>query len=229
MLYMTLWDLLPSLNSIPWTYSQDWCRPCSVPSSEQIIICPISPHCSPVWHSPATVCLLCLCNARKSPGALLTPLSHRYIGPSTVFGSSGKLANVEQWRCVSILRSHSGGEWAARGVGAPAVAESSSGTSTAPVDCGSLEQPCVWATPPLPAACLQLRQCPHSCPHGLYVYIFNVELPTFRCLSWELSHYLHQWIAKSVSALSLFHRNPHTGAHWKAFYLTLRVFAKCFK
>uniref|UniRef100_A0A8C0T1E0 Protein HIRA n=2 Tax=Canis lupus familiaris TaxID=9615 RepID=A0A8C0T1E0_CANLF len=31
-----------------------------------------------------------------------------YIGPSTVFGSSGKLANVEQWRCVSILRSHSG-------------------------------------------------------------------------------------------------------------------------
>ncbi|XP_010834743.1 PREDICTED: protein HIRA [Bison bison bison] len=31
-----------------------------------------------------------------------------YIGPSTVFGSGGKLANVEQWRCVSILRSHSG-------------------------------------------------------------------------------------------------------------------------
>ncbi|EAX03043.1 histone cell cycle regulator [Homo sapiens] len=31
-----------------------------------------------------------------------------YIGPSTVFGSSGKLANVEQWRCVSILRNHSG-------------------------------------------------------------------------------------------------------------------------
>ncbi|XP_049722985.1 protein HIRA isoform X4 [Elephas maximus indicus] len=31
-----------------------------------------------------------------------------YIGPSTVFGSSGKLSNVEQWRCVSILRSHSG-------------------------------------------------------------------------------------------------------------------------
>ncbi|XP_029474853.1 protein HIRA isoform X1 [Rhinatrema bivittatum] len=31
-----------------------------------------------------------------------------YIGPSTVFGSSSKLANVEQWRCVSILRSHSG-------------------------------------------------------------------------------------------------------------------------
>uniref|UniRef100_A0A8D1YYA0 Protein HIRA n=2 Tax=Sus scrofa TaxID=9823 RepID=A0A8D1YYA0_PIG len=31
-----------------------------------------------------------------------------YIGPSTVFSSSGKLANVEQWRCVSILRSHSG-------------------------------------------------------------------------------------------------------------------------
>ncbi|KAB0406858.1 hypothetical protein E2I00_006181, partial [Balaenoptera physalus] len=59
-----------------------------------------------------------------------------YIGPSTVFGSSGKLANVEQWRCVSILRSHSG------------------------------------------------------------------ELPTFRCLSWELSHYLHQWIAKSNSAVT---------------------------
>ncbi|XP_048370500.1 LOW QUALITY PROTEIN: protein HIRA [Sphaerodactylus townsendi] len=31
-----------------------------------------------------------------------------YIGPSTVFGSSNKLANVEQWRCVSILRRHSG-------------------------------------------------------------------------------------------------------------------------
>uniref|UniRef100_A0A6I8QB75 Protein HIRA n=2 Tax=Xenopus tropicalis TaxID=8364 RepID=A0A6I8QB75_XENTR len=31
-----------------------------------------------------------------------------YIGPSTVFGSSSKLANVEQWRCLSILRSHSG-------------------------------------------------------------------------------------------------------------------------
>ncbi|XP_074868862.1 protein HIRA isoform X2 [Carettochelys insculpta] len=31
-----------------------------------------------------------------------------YIGPTTVFGSSSKLANVEQWRCVSILRSHSG-------------------------------------------------------------------------------------------------------------------------
>nr|XP_042134034.1 protein HIRA-like [Peromyscus maniculatus bairdii] len=31
-----------------------------------------------------------------------------YIGPSTVFGSRGELANVEQWRCVSILRSHSG-------------------------------------------------------------------------------------------------------------------------
>ncbi|XP_078082976.1 protein HIRA isoform X2 [Mustelus asterias] len=31
-----------------------------------------------------------------------------YIGPSNVFGSSSKLANVEQWRCVSILRSHTG-------------------------------------------------------------------------------------------------------------------------
>ncbi|XP_025947703.1 protein HIRA isoform X5 [Apteryx rowi] len=31
-----------------------------------------------------------------------------YIGPSTVFGSGSKLTNVEQWRCVSILRSHSG-------------------------------------------------------------------------------------------------------------------------
>nr|KAF6465419.1 histone cell cycle regulator [Rousettus aegyptiacus] len=40
--------------------------------------------------------------------AFLIAFSHRYIGPSTVFGSSGKLANVEQWRCVSILRSHSG-------------------------------------------------------------------------------------------------------------------------
>lgn len=35
----------------------------------------------------------------------------RYIGPSTVFGSSSKLTNVEQWRCVSILRSHSGGKF----------------------------------------------------------------------------------------------------------------------
>ncbi|NXU52474.1 HIRA protein, partial [Turnix velox] len=33
-----------------------------------------------------------------------------YIGPSTVFGSSSKLTNVEQWRCVSILRSHSGAD-----------------------------------------------------------------------------------------------------------------------
>lgn len=33
-----------------------------------------------------------------------------YIGPSTVFGSSSKLANVEQWRCVMILRNHTGGE-----------------------------------------------------------------------------------------------------------------------
>ncbi|KAL4646545.1 protein HIRA isoform X2 [Arapaima gigas] len=31
-----------------------------------------------------------------------------YIGPSTVFGSSSKLANVEQWRCVTILRNHTG-------------------------------------------------------------------------------------------------------------------------
>lgn len=34
----------------------------------------------------------------------------RLIGPSTVFGSSNKLANVEQWRCVTILRNHTGGE-----------------------------------------------------------------------------------------------------------------------
>lgn len=33
----------------------------------------------------------------------------RFIGPSTVFGSSSKLANVEQWRCVTILRNHTGG------------------------------------------------------------------------------------------------------------------------
>lgn len=31
-----------------------------------------------------------------------------FIGPSTVFGSSSKLANVEQWRCVTILRHHTG-------------------------------------------------------------------------------------------------------------------------
>ncbi|XP_063310532.1 protein HIRA [Pelobates fuscus] len=31
-----------------------------------------------------------------------------YIGPSTVFGSSSKLTNVEQWRCLIILRSHTG-------------------------------------------------------------------------------------------------------------------------
>lgn len=34
----------------------------------------------------------------------------RFIGPSTVFGSSSKLANVEQWRCVTILRNHTGGK-----------------------------------------------------------------------------------------------------------------------
>lgn len=33
-----------------------------------------------------------------------------FIGPSTVFGSSSKLANVEQWRCVTILRNHTGGK-----------------------------------------------------------------------------------------------------------------------
>lgn len=66
---------------------------------------------------PAAVCLsVSVAPARPR----LTPLSHRYIGPSTVFGSGGKLANVEQWRCVSILRSHSGGEWAARGGAAAA-------------------------------------------------------------------------------------------------------------
>ncbi|KAF4074138.1 hypothetical protein AMELA_G00236070 [Ameiurus melas] len=31
-----------------------------------------------------------------------------FIGPSTVFGSSSKLANVEQWRCFTILRNHTG-------------------------------------------------------------------------------------------------------------------------
>ncbi|KAM8961120.1 protein HIRA isoform 2-T2 [Pelodytes ibericus] len=31
-----------------------------------------------------------------------------YIGPTTVFGSSSKLTNVEQWRCLTILRNHSG-------------------------------------------------------------------------------------------------------------------------
>lgn len=37
-------------------------------------------------------------------------------------------------------------------------------------------------TVPLPASsCIQ---CPHSCPHWVYVYIFNVELPTFCRLSW---------------------------------------------
>lgn len=41
---------------------------------------------------------------------MTVPVSIRYIGPSTVFGSSSKLTNVEQWRCVSILRSHSGGK-----------------------------------------------------------------------------------------------------------------------
>ena len=123
---------------------------------------------------PAAVCLSVSVALARPP---LTPLSHRYIGPSTVFGSSGKLANVEQWRCVSILRSHSGGEWAARG-----------GGTKRPVDRGASAQPCVW--PPQPPACHQRHQCPHSCPHGLCVYIFNVELPTSRCLSWELSHCL---------------------------------------
>ncbi|XP_060763561.1 protein HIRA [Neoarius graeffei] len=31
-----------------------------------------------------------------------------FIGPSTMFGSSSKLANVEQWRCFTILRNHTG-------------------------------------------------------------------------------------------------------------------------
>ena len=67
--------------------------------------------------SPCCVAGRCLSVSVALAQPPLTPLSHRYIGPSTVFGSSGKLANVEQWRCVSILRSHSGGEWAARGGG----------------------------------------------------------------------------------------------------------------
>ena len=122
---------------------------------------------------PAAVCLSVSVAPAWPP---LTPLSHRYIGPSTVFGSGGKLANVEQWRCVSILRSHSGGEWAARG-----------GTTAAPWSAGPSAAPRLAAPTP---ACLQRRQCTHACPHGLCVYIFNVELPTFRCLSWELSHCL---------------------------------------
>jgi protein HIRA/HIR1 len=32
----------------------------------------------------------------------------RYGGVSTVFGSSGKTVNVEQWRCAATLRGHSG-------------------------------------------------------------------------------------------------------------------------
>ncbi|XP_064619273.1 protein HIRA-like isoform X2 [Lineus longissimus] len=32
----------------------------------------------------------------------------RYTGPTTVFGSGGKLVNVESWRCVVTLRGHSG-------------------------------------------------------------------------------------------------------------------------
>ncbi|MBN3314167.1 HIRA protein, partial [Atractosteus spatula] len=43
------------------------------------------------------------------PRRSVCPPHCRYIGPSTVFGSSSKLANVEQWRCVTILRSHTGG------------------------------------------------------------------------------------------------------------------------
>lgn len=76
---------------------------------------------------PAAVCLSVSVALAWPP---LTPLSHRYIGPSTVFGSGGKLANVEQWRCVSILRSHSGGEWAARG-----------GTTAAPWSAGPQRSP----------------------------------------------------------------------------------------
>uniref|UniRef100_A0A8C6PD60 Protein HIRA n=1 Tax=Nothobranchius furzeri TaxID=105023 RepID=A0A8C6PD60_NOTFU len=48
------------------------------------------------------LCELCpLVQQRALPGL-------RLIGPSTVFGSSSKLANVEQWRCVTILRNHTG-------------------------------------------------------------------------------------------------------------------------
>lgn len=43
-------------------------------------------------------------------GKLFFPFLCRLIGPSTVFGSSNKLANVEQWRCVTILRNHTGGK-----------------------------------------------------------------------------------------------------------------------
>uniref|UniRef100_UPI003590152E protein HIRA-like isoform X4 n=1 Tax=Myxine glutinosa TaxID=7769 RepID=UPI003590152E len=31
-----------------------------------------------------------------------------FIGPANVFGSGGNVANVEQWRCASVLRYHSG-------------------------------------------------------------------------------------------------------------------------
>ena len=33
----------------------------------------------------------------------------RGYGSSTVFGSSGTVVNIEQWRCVHVLRGHTGG------------------------------------------------------------------------------------------------------------------------
>lgn len=176
----------------------------------------VSSCCETVRYFPAIVCFSFVLSAMLSHAAVsisvqcpehswsafLTPLSHRYIGPSTVFGSSGKLANVEQWRCVSILRSHSGGEWgcllgwaalgAVRNAAAPPRPLWTELVLKAALCLGHPPRHhrshpvcpprSVQSLSPLPASsCIQ---GPHSCPHGVYVYIFNVELPTFCCLSW---------------------------------------------
>lgn len=183
-LYRMSCGQLLSLNYIWWTFPhavdsllpQDLWWLCSISSSAWNMTYLISPCCSAIWCFPAIAWFCFVLSAMISRAAVsisvqclehawsafLTPLSHRYIGPSTVFGSSGKLANVEQWRCVSILRSHSGGEWGCL-LGWAALAAVWGQQQYLHGPCGlfwSLKQPYVWAVPP------HHHWSHHACPSG---------------------------------------------------------------
>lgn len=65
-------------------------------------------------QASAAVCLSVSRGTRPRPP--LTPLSHRYIGPSTVFAPVASPTTWEQWRCVSSCGvTQAVCEWAARG------------------------------------------------------------------------------------------------------------------
>lgn len=184
--YMLSCGLQFLLNYILWTFSNAvnsllpqalWWL-CSISPSAWIIIYPVIP-CSTIRCFPAIVYFCFVLSAMISCAAVsisvqcsghswsafLTPLSHRYIGPSTVFGSSGKLANVEQWRCVSILRSHSGGEWGCLlGWAAPAA------LGPFRTILVLKEAPCVGRPSPSPLVtpCLSLKVCAVTIPPAAF-------------------------------------------------------------